>query len=305
MQQILNYFLGKKWIEEFGLLLNQNNYNKGINSWLRNCLIQSMALFLVSFAAMLYLNLDYLYITIFSLCIFAAPFLINYFILSYKFEQRKRAIEKLVPDLLLQASIFPKGTPMIKIIKYLSTANYASLSEEFGKALSEINKGASVEESLSNIKIRNRSRILDRAINLLIHGYRSGADMSQTFKETAEDLLETNNILRERISALVVEKYTLLFAGGIIVPFILGLLVGLVSGLDFGSLRSLEIGMSYARRKEMLSAALIANQFYIAEYSVLASLFVANQENNLKKAFIYASILLPLSLIVYNVAQRL
>ena len=111
---------------------------------------------------------------------------INFF-RFYLNEKQKREKEKLIPDALLQAGVFPSGTPLIKIIEYLSQANYGTLSNEFKKALNEIEKGSSITEALENIKKRNQSSIISRAMNLLIQGHESGADMSQTFKETAED----------------------------------------------------------------------------------------------------------------------
>lgn len=298
----IGYFARGKTLREFEEMLQMNN-GRGLNAWLRGNAVAGAVVFLLVLCALIYAGADEFYITTIPLAASAAPFLAGYFMQHYRFEQRKRAIEGFVPDLLLQASVFPAGTSMISIIKYLGSANYGELSSEFARAHSEIEKGAPVEAALLNIKKRNRSAILDRAINLLVQGYNSGADMGRIFKEAAEDLLETNSIIRERVASMVVEKYTLLFAGGIIVPLVLGLIVGLVSGLEFGNLGELGIGMPTAERKEMLGAALFANQVYIGEYAILASLFIANQESNIKKAVVYAAVLLPLSLLVYNLAQ--
>lgn len=305
MERIVNYFMGSRSIREFSNILLQNNYNKKFDYWLKWNTALGILLFIIVYTIIFLFSISNLYITIFAFFLPFFPLAASYFFHLYKFETRKRSMEKLVPDVLLQASIFPKGTPTTRIIKYLSKANYAALSEEFAKAVLEIEKGASVVEALGNIKKRSNSRIIDRAINLLIQGYNSGCDMGKTFKEAANDLLETNSILRERGASMIIEKYTLLFAGGFIVPLVLGLIVGLVAGLNFGSLQELEIGMDTLRRESILSAALLANQIYIAEYAILASLFIANQENNLKKGVIYTAILLPLSLIVYNLAQAL
>ena len=101
----------------------------------------------------------------------------------------------------------------------------------------------------------------------------------------------------------IIEKYTLLLASGIIVPLVLGLIVGLVQGMDFSGIEEFGIGTNVSQRKELLGTALIAIQAYIAEYSIIASVFVSNQEGNIKKAIIYALILLPLSLIVFSAAK--
>ena len=83
---------------------------------------------------------------------------------------------------------------------------------------------------------------------------------------------------------------------------IAGLLAGIVSGLNFDALGTLQLGVDVKTRKALLEAALLGNQIYLAEYAIIASLFIANQENNLRKAVVYAVFLLPLSLAVYHLA---
>ncbi len=287
------------------LMLKQTNSKKNEKEFLREILLCAIALSAFASALAFYFSQGVFYSLLAALGIALLFIFGRYFLLLYKFEMRRRAIEAAVPDLLLQASIFPESAEAVKIIEYLSKADYGALSEEFNKALLEIRKGASIETALKNMSLRNNSRILSRALELIIQGYNSGAKMSKIFRETASDILETRSIIRERIATMTIEKYTLLLAGGIIVPLVLGLLVGLVTKLDFVSSDFLQIGMGAAERKLLLNAAMLANQLYIAEYALLASVFIANMENNIKKAVIYACILMPLSFAVYMIAQVL
>ena len=216
-----------------------------------------------------------------------------------------KAMEKNVPDVLLHAASFPRGTNVVSIIKSLGNSDYAELSEEFRKAHSEILKGATPEKAFSNMKNRNRSKVIERAIDLILEGMNSGTDSSSVFKDAAEDILETNAVIQERASSLVVQKYTLLVAGALIVPLVLGLVIKTVNGLDFGTLAELEIGMASSERKALLEAASLSGQIYIAEYVVIASAFVGFFESDIKKSVIYAAVLLPLSIICYNAVQMI
>lgn len=305
LEGILEQFFEKQKIVEFAELLQQNNYRKGINGFLLDSLLLGTALSFFSLSIMIMQKTNYFFATLFFLIALFLPLLLNYFFHAFLFEQKKRKKELLVPDVLLQASVFPRNTALQKIINYLANADYGLLSKEFDSAFWEIKKGAPVEQALENIKKRCKSRIIDRAINLLVLGYKSGADMSKTFKDAAEDILETQGILRERSATMIIEKYTLLFAGGLLVPAILGLLVGLVQGMNFSSINSLGIGLNAADKKSLLDAAMLANQLYILEYALLASFFIANQEGNKKKALVYALVLLPLSFASYSIAKGL
>lgn len=302
--EFLKVFFSQQSLNDFEEMLKLNNAENSLKSFSEKSFLQGSLLLMFGVFAVLFFEFEIEFI-VFLLPVLAIPFFLNYFIQAFKFETRKRKIEALIPDLLLQASMLPFKESFFETINYLSKCGYGFLSIEFEKARKEIEGSASVEEALKNIAKRCMSKVVSRAMRLLIQGYNSGADMSSVFKETAEDLLKTNALMQERNAALIVEKYTLLFAGGLIVPMVLGLIVGMVSGFDFSVAGELSFGLNAEARKEIFQTALFANQVYLAIYALMASLFVANQEGNLKKAFLYALVLLPLSIAVYNFAQVL
>ena len=278
---------------------------KTLEQWAKKSIVLGLLFSLTAIAIGYTINTGNLYIIILCFAVFFSTIILSYFLELYFFEKDKRAKEALVPDLLLQASAFPRGTPVNKILGFFAHADFGLLGREFELALLETQKGVSLARALENIKKRCKSRILDRAMTLLARGYESGADLSSVFRASAEDFFETNSLSRERNAALIVEKYTLLFAGGLIVPVILGLLVGMVAGIDFSGLEELEFGLENAERQGLLETIVFANQIYIVEYALIASFFLASQEGNSKKALLYAMFLLPVSFGVNFLAKAM
>ena len=283
---------------EFAEMLEITGYKKGVQGFLRESAALGAALSMI----VLYYGLfvaESGKIAALALAAFFLPAALNYFFRLYFFEARKKKIEEDVPDMLLLASSLPERTGVRQLVSFMASSGNGALSAEFRKAENEIIAGSSIEESFERMKLRNKSLALGRALDLLLNALRSGAEMSSAFRETAQDFMETNSILRERAANATIEKYTMLVAGGLIVPLVLGMLAGMISSFNFSSMADLGIGMGEAARKEIVESALLGNILYIAEYALIASAFVAFQEGNSKKAVLYASVLVPLSIGAY------
>ena len=236
---------------------------------------------------------------------FIFPFFAIYLFEDILFEYRKRQKEEILSDLLLEASVFCDESSMEQTIKKIAEADFDLVSADFRRAQIQINNGASIESALLQIKELNKSRAYSRVIDLFLQGYQSGARISDTLKETAEDLLETKAILKERQAVMIVTKYTLILSSGIIVPAILGLIVGLVSGLNFYSMGEIGLGMSSETRKALFEMAILGTTIYIFEYALLSSFFLALQEGNKKNFWVYALVLVPISTIIFTLAKTL
>ncbi len=231
-----------------------------------------------------------------------APLLLVLFYYSYLLERRQKEKEKEASGLLLQASVFPRGTPVSQIIEFLGRKKNSFLGAEFAQAWSEIKSGAPVEKALGKIKERNRSRVIARMTDMLAIAYESGAFLGNSFRELAEELLEMQSMLAEKKAALAIERVTLIAGSALIVPFILGVLTGLVFGFDFSGIEIAGFS-STAQRQELLNTAPTANQLYIIEYAVIASVFLAWLDGNPRKAFVYAIVLIPVSTAVFVLSQ--
>ncbi len=234
---------------------------------------------------------------------FFAPFLFNYIFQDLVFERRKQKKEEMLSDLLLEASVFCDESSMAKTIAIISQHEFELIDSDFKRAHKEITNGASVEEALNRIKFLNDSKAYSRAIDLFIHGYKTGAKISNMLKESAEDLLETKAIIKERQATMLITKYTLLLSAGLIVPAVLGAIIGLVGGFNGSGLAGIELGLNKEQRAALFDSAILSTAIYIFEYSALSSFFLALQEGNKKNFWIYSLILIPAAMAVFTLSQ--
>ncbi|VVB74812.1 Type II secretion system (T2SS), protein F [uncultured archaeon] len=301
---ILKSSIGAQKLKSFEnkLLLNSSR-TKTLKTWIGLCVIEGTVLMSAAMVLAWKLNLRADVLLILGAAGFFAPFGFNYLFEDILFEKRKRKKEELLCDLLLEASVFCDNNSMERSIAKMAEHDFPLLRDDFARAYNEIKNGASIEEALERIKELNQSKAYSRVIDLFIQGYLSGAKLSEIMKETAEDLLETKAIIRERQAVMLVTKYTLLLAAGIIVPAVLGLIIGLVSGLNFDSLGELSIGMGVEERKEMLKNAIFGTTVYVFEYAGISSFFLALHEGNKKQFWVYLLFLLPTALTAFSLAQ--
>ncbi len=226
--------------------------------------------------------------------------MINRIINRYMRERKDRLIEKHLAESMYQAASLAGYTSFENVLKAMAESGYGALSDEFKKAYNSVRSGESVELALEKMAERNGSKMLNRAINVMLSGYKTGIDLSEALREAAEDIEKTLAIDRENGASIIVEKYTILFAGGIIVPLILGAMISLVGSIDLSSLQ--EFGMG-GQSREILENAVFGNQIYVAIYSIIASVFVAYQENRIENSLVYVLFLLPASLVLFNLAR--
>jgi archaellum biogenesis protein FlaJ (TadC family) len=222
---------------------------------------------------------------------------------EYLEEKKTREIESFIPSALLQLSSFPRKTPLEKMVSSLAKAEFGELSKEFSKAQKAIARGASVKQALNAVAERNSSLLLSRIIRLLLELHESGAEFSNSFKKISEDVFSIQAIERERSSSFSLQKYTILVAGGVLAPLVLGLVVGMVSSLNFSTTGFGEFLKQGPEAENLASSTILASQIYLVIFAFLAGSFVAMQEGKEKKAVIYYGLLIPLSLLVFNAAK--
>jgi len=223
-------------------------------------------------------------------CFFCCYFFVEFF---YDLINKKK--ETACVDFLLESSI-SYSNDFLKNFKQISIDKAHVLSRDCKLFVEDIEfKGLSFEEAISSFAFRNSSPVITRMCSLILQGYESGKSINSVFRETAEDILETKALIRERNSLLIIEKYTIIISCIFILPALLGLVFGLSSSLNFSSGFFVESNF----RTELLDYCFLANLFYLFEFCIIGSFFISFIEGNFKKVFLYCLVFVPMSFFVF------
>lgn len=285
------------------LMLNESKLFP-LKNFIYYCVAEGSVIMLLSGAVVFLIsgkNVDFALISM--IVGFSVPFLLNYLFEDIKFEKRKSDKEELVPQMLFEASLFCDDTNTIEMLNRISMLELGLIKKDFKNAVIQIENGENPQKALTRIKELNKSKTYSKAIDLFIYKYKSGEKISLLLKETAEEMIDARAIVLERQAIMLVNKYTLLLASGIIVPAILGIIISLVNGFEFNSFSELGIGLKEETRNELINYSIFGTMIYIVEYAIISSIFLAMQEGKKKNAWRYLVVLLPLSVIIFFLAK--
>jgi len=302
----IEFFIEKDKINNFEdkLFLNAS-FSKNFDEFIKHSILIGIICMCTGMVVLYITISDVENIFVLGSLLFFVPFFVNYIFVDILFEKRKRKREDLLPDLLLEGSVFCDQKSLLKTIHSFSKQDISLLNSDFRRVYFDVKNGDSIEAALERNKRLNKSEAYDRVIDLLLQSYSSGGEISTLLRDLAEDLMESKAIIKERQAVMLVTKYTLLLSAGIIVPAILGTVIGLVLGLGFDTMGDAGIGLNAVDRKELFSVATISTTIYIFEYAILSSFFLAAGEGNKKQFWIYLLILLPCAIITFSFAKSL
>jgi Flp pilus assembly protein TadB len=255
-------------------------------------LFAGVAFFFALLSALSYLvQMPILYIPFAALfCLAIAPILQQ----IYRTQSQAAQMEKMLPGALFEVSYLQQTTSAEKWLEKIAEGNYGALSGIFAQCSRKVAAGAALPAVLADLAANSDSALLSRSAILISHAYSSGSHMHRALMETAQDILSTFSLISEREAALSMQKYTILFGGGVLVPIILGLVHGMASAL--GKFPGAQGGSTSA-------AMPLATSGYLLIYSLLASIAVGHSEGQRGNWPIYLAILAPLTLLLYHLSS--
>ncbi|MEM4390647.1 MAG: type II secretion system F family protein [Candidatus Diapherotrites archaeon] len=201
--------------------------------------------------------------------------------------QRIKKIENDLPGLLITASSASCFVSEGNLLQFLVQNSQGELNKELKLALAQNISGMPLPKALEKVGERNKSELIVRAMKLISNGIENGSDMTETYLGASEDFSEVLRLENEKNAVMVMQKITL-FAGCLIVPFIIGNVVSVNQNFESQSLENMV----------KLDLGLIST-IYVLEYCLITSLFLGALDGFLKTSFFYAVFLLPIGLTLF------
>ncbi len=279
-------------LSRWDFLARKNGMKEGWNDILRSSVIEGASLFLIGWCGYLMIKPEGAEPLILIIIGTIFPLAVNLAWHERMFMDTTQRMEHQSLDSLLYWSALPTTWSFERKLQELATQTPPPLREEWESVQRQVKKGANVPEALRSLGDGRESETLSRVRQVLIQGYVSGIPLHDECARLATEGMERESLRRERESSLLIEKYTLLGAGGIVVPLILGLSTGMVENF------TQEIGND-ALNPALQLAAGWGTRGYLLIYSILASAFVGLIEGDASRGKIYIIGILPLSQFIY------
>jgi hypothetical protein len=225
---------------------------------------------------------------------------IKYFLFKdYLFSLKIKNLDNGLVDDILRISSVVRSNDLKVILSKLAASNNKLISREFTLVLTKINKGHNPKYIFKSLKDKYNSELLSKFLDLLDYSVSTGTVTSKDYKNIVNDFLRSREIIDERNSILLMQKYTIIFAGGVIVPGILGVVISLVRSLT-GIVDISVVGLTSSASLFLVSY--YCSIIYIIEYVVISAVYLAHLDDNSKKFLLYLCFLLPTSLLIFFVS---
>ncbi len=210
------------------------------------------------------------------------------FMKQYLEMKRIEEIEKQLPNALLIISSMPKGTTPEEMFRKIAKANLGAISEEFKKALNQLEANVNINIVLSDLVSRVKSAMFEKVIETINYSLKAGGNISRKVAELADDLLLFFEVNKEKAAILSMQKYTLL-VGVILMPITLSISINLIKSMS----GVMNVSINF---EEIIYSLLPA---YMLLNSGIVSSFSASIEGKASKELIYFSALSAISITTF------
>lgn len=196
-------------------------------------------------------------------------------------EKRIIAIESELPLFIYHVAAQKPYT--LRDVIFLGTSGFGELSREMKKVWRMVEEGLSPERALEEYVSSAPSGTIKRTFAVLLTAYKTGK--KDVLQKLAEELFDVQDIIRERLGLLALQRYSIFFSSSVLVPFILGTAFSVAKNL--GGNVSLPVLP------------------YLVMLSLISGIYLGLVEGRPKNTMFYAVLGALLSLTIYSVVPWL
>ncbi|MEM7825364.1 MAG: type II secretion system F family protein [Candidatus Aenigmatarchaeota archaeon] len=184
--------------------------------------IISLSLFLIGYLTFIFFLLAFV-------GLFFVLILVETAILILRADQKASFVEEILPDALqLMAANIRAGITPDRALLLAARPEFGPLEIEIKRAAKEALTGRTIEEALLEVPKRIESKMLSRAMRLIVEGLRSGGELATLLDETADDARQTQSLRKEVRANVAMYGMFILFAVAIGAPLLYSISTHLV-----------------------------------------------------------------------------
>lgn len=204
--------------------------------------------------------------------------------------KKKQLFLKQFPEFLLQLSSYLKYLPLEKALKRIETAE--PLKHKLNVFSTRLNTCKDVSYATEVFR-DSENRFVKLASRMIELTYKTGKEMTYLIQLLGKEMIKDYLRKKDTEIGMLIERYTLLIGGGLLVPAILGIAFSFSQSLN---LNFPDLGIT---SKNINPIIYLANRIYLCAYSIIVGTFLGKGKNRI----IYITVLLFTTQEIFTVAS--
>ncbi|MFH0961963.1 MAG: type II secretion system F family protein [archaeon] len=227
----------KKQRESFRKLLLYSGISEDPQHWWGRSISLSAVSAAAIFAIVTYLlRLPQIYVYLSAPVGFAVSALLFYVVIYARVEERRKRVERILPDLLqmVSANIRSGLTPVVAL-RTSARPEFGILEEEIKYATTKSLGTENLTDALKEISRRIDSEVLERVVALFSASMKSGGKLARLLESTAEDIRKGQELKAELVTSTKMYVMFVLFVVTVGTPVLLAIslqFIDMVSALQ-------------------------------------------------------------------------
>ncbi|NOZ80705.1 MAG: hypothetical protein GXP63_03445 [DPANN group archaeon] len=238
--------------------------------------------------------------------------LLFYISLDVKIFKRKKTIEEVLPDFLeLTSANINAGMTIDKAMWYAIRPKFGVLAKEVETIAKQSMGGVELSEAMRIFSNKYDSKVLRRAVNLLIEGIDAGGEIGNLLHKIASDIKESQLLKKEMAASVTNYTIFIIFAAIIAAPLLMALasqlldvISSIITSIDLPKSASVPISLSGAGIKSV--------DFHIFSYlslgltALFSAMIVAIiKKGEVKDGIKYIPMFIAISFLIFTILDRI